>query len=182
MSANTTVARPYAKAIFEMALDKHQLPEWSTCLNMLSELTQHHEVRAFLHNSETSTQEHADLLVSLVQHIAPNASALDLTQVVQLLAVNKRINVLPQIAIQFNYLRAEEEKTLVVQVTSFKALTPQQEKRLIEALSRRLDRRVSLTVSTDSTLLGGAVIHANDLVIDGSVRGKLTTLGAELAA
>lgn len=182
MSANTTVARPYAKAIFEMALDKKQLPEWSTCLSTLSELVHNEEVCAFLHNPETSTQAHAELLISLVQTIVPKASTLDLTKVVELLAANKRINVLPEIATQFDFLRAEEEKTLVVQVTSYKALTPQQEKRLIEALSRRLDRRVSLTVSTDTTLLGGAVIHANDLVIDGSVRGKLTTLGAELAA
>ncbi|MFZ4077161.1 MAG: F0F1 ATP synthase subunit delta [Legionellaceae bacterium] len=182
MSANTTVARPYAKALFELALDHKALSQWSLWLNSLVELVSQSSVQAFLKNSSTSSEMHVDVLCTLVQKTGVGPMDEYLSNFIHLLADQKRLNVLPEIAHQFNTLRATEEKTLLVHVTSFKVLTKPQQERLIDALSRRLDRRVSLDVSVDETLLGGAVIRANDLVIDGSVRGKLTTLGAELAA
>ena len=182
MSANTTIARPYAKAIFELALDNKQLQQWSIWLNMLGEYIQNEDVHSFFHNPVTTGVEHADVLISLVEKTFAGSIDANGKRLIQLLATNTRLDVMPSIAVQFDCMRANEEKTLVVQVTSFSALNQQQEERLVDALSRRLDRRVSLDVTIDESLLGGAIIRANDLVIDGSVRGKLTTLGAELAA
>ena len=89
---------------------------------------------------------------------------------------------MPDIYAQYESLRAEQEKTLTANVSSFAALTTTEQQDLINSLSQRLQRKVTLEVNIDKSLLGGAVIHAGDLVIDGSVRGKLTKLATNLAA
>ena len=101
---------------------------------------------------------------------------------VGLLADNKRLQALPDIYLQYEALRAEQEKTLTAKVSSFAVLTSAQQQHLISSLSQRLQRQVTLDVSIDTSLLGGAVIRAGDLVIDGSVRGKLNKLSSNLAA
>lgn len=89
---------------------------------------------------------------------------------------------LPEIKALYEVYRAEQEKILEVDVVSYSELTPAQQQRLSESLSQRLSRKVSLKISIDPSLLGGALIRAGDLVIDGSVRGKLNMLGTSLAA
>lgn len=89
---------------------------------------------------------------------------------------------LPEIEALYEVYRAEQEKILEVDVVSYSELTPAQQQRLSESLSQRLSRKVSLKISIDPSLLGGALIRAGDLVIDGSVRGKLNMLGTSLAA
>ena len=89
---------------------------------------------------------------------------------------------LPDIYALYEAHRAEQEKTLHVDVSSYSDLSSAQQQRLIESLSQRLQRKVSLKISIDPSLLGGAIIRAGDLVIDGSVRGKLNKLSTELAA
>lgn len=80
------------------------------------------------------------------------------------------------------HIGQSKEKTLSVDVSSYSDLSSAQQQRLIESLSQRLQRKVSLKISIDPSLLGGAIIRAGDLVIDGSVRGKLSKLSTELAA
>lgn len=89
---------------------------------------------------------------------------------------------LPEIKALYEVYKAEQEKILEVDVVSYSELTPAQQQRLSESLSQRLSRKVSLKISIDPSLLGGALIRAGDLVIDGSVRGKLNMLGTSLAA
>ncbi|PYD07325.1 F0F1 ATP synthase subunit delta, partial [Pseudomonas syringae pv. syringae] len=98
------------------------------------------------------------------------------------LTTNKRLMLLPEIEALYEVYRAEQEKILEVDVVSYSELTPAQQQRLSESLSQRLSRKVSLKISIDPSLLGGALIRAGDLVIDGSVRGKLNMLGTSLAA
>ena len=88
---------------------------------------------------------------------------------------------MPDIKAIFEVLRAEQEKTLKVKVISFAELTKEQQAQLTSSLSQRLERQVTLEVNLDKSLLGGAVVHAGDLIIDGSVRGKLNKLRTELA-
>ena len=105
-----------------------------------------------------------------------------LVNLITLLATNKRLMLLPEIKALYEVYRAEQEKTLVVDVVSYSHFSAAQQQELIAALSKRLQRQVSLNVRIDPALLGGAVIQAGDLVIDGSVRGKLNKLTTDLAA
>lgn len=99
-----------------------------------------------------------------------------------MLLANKRLFALPEIAEIYEKLKADRERTLVVEVCSFTALTSQQKQRLTDALSQKLNRSVTLTEKLDASLLGGAVIRAHHLVIDASVKGQLLKLAATLAA
>jgi len=182
MSDNVTIARPYAKAIFNHALAKKQLTAWSIILHDLAQAVLDPRASRFICNPESSTELQSQLLLFV---LGKSNHAIDMEHIenlVHLLTANKRLMLLPDIYVQFEVLRAEQEKTLTVQVNSFASLSGEQEQQLMQSLSQRLQRKVMLDINIDKTLLGGAVIHAGDLVIDGSVRGKLTKLGAALAA
>lgn len=180
MSDNTTIARPYAKAIFEHALAEKKLAEWSKYLNTLAQVVMTPEATKFITNPASKIEQQIELLQALLETAVKQDSSLQ--NLIALLAVNRRLLLLPAISFLYEIHKADQEKTLDVDVFSFAALTSEQEKRMIESLSNRLQRKVELNVTIDTTLLGGAVVKAGDLVIDGSVRGMLKKLENELAA
>lgn len=180
MSDNTTIARPYAKAIFEHALAENKLEQWSSYLEQLVQVISVAEAAQFIANPGTTIEQH----IQLFQEAFKSDSKVEPTfkNTIALLASNKRLALLPEIATLYNSYRAEQEKTLEVEVSSFSELNTEQQSRLIDSLSNRLKRQVALNITLDPELLGGAIIRAGDLVIDGSVRGKLNKLGTGLAA
>ncbi|GIT49102.1 MAG: hypothetical protein Ct9H300mP14_10300 [Gammaproteobacteria bacterium] len=100
---------------------------------------------------------------------------------VRLLAQNRRLHALPVIAEQYEYLRAEAERTVQAELESALPVSDAQQQRIAEALSQRMGRRVELTVKTNEELLGGAVVRAGDLVIDGSIRARLEKLATAIS-
>ncbi|MBL7481592.1 F0F1 ATP synthase subunit delta [Legionella bononiensis] len=180
MSDSTTIARPYAKAIFEHALAEKKLAEWSDHLMILAQAVLNPQASQFIANPSSTDTQQIELLQSVCSvKVKDNTS---LNNLIALLAANKRLMLLPEIKALYEVHRAEQEKTLGVDVISFSEVSPAQQQQLIESLSNRLQRKVSLKISIDPSLLGGAVIRAGDLVIDGSVRGKLNKLSTGLAA
>jgi F-type H+-transporting ATPase subunit delta len=99
---------------------------------------------------------------------------------ISVVAENGRLDLLPEIAAQFELYKAEQEKSVDVEVTSAFALSTEQQDKLAKVLNARLSREVRLHVTEDATLIGGVVIRAGDLVIDGSVRGKIAKLAEAL--
>jgi len=182
MSDITTIARPYAKAIFQLALATNKLVDWSSVLSTLAQIVLLPEAARFINNPATTQDEQVKLLLSVIPDLKQTIEAKMIEQLVSLLAENKRLLLLPGIAAQYELLRAEQEKTMVVSVNSYTPLSQTQQQRLIETLTKRLQRQVALEISIDESLLGGALIQAGDLVIDGSVRGQLLKLQANLAA
>lgn len=180
MSDSTTIARPYAKALFEHALSEKKLAEWSQYLLELSEAVLDPQASQFIANPVTTDEQQIELLESIFGAKAKEDSSLH--NLIALLAVNKRLMLLPDIYALYEVHRAEQEKTLDVDVISFAEVSPEQQEQMIKSLSKRLQRKVSLNISIDPSLLGGAVIQAGDLVIDGSIWGKLNKLRTELAA
>ena len=181
MSDTITIARPYAKAIFEHALDSGKLGLWSEILKGLSYIALSDSGKDFISNPATTAEQQIVLFSESLKKVTGTES-MALINLVSPLAHNKRLAVLPEINLLFEAMRAEQEKTVTVNVTSFSKLSTAQQQHLISSLSQRLNREVSLEIVIDKSLLGGAVIQAGDLVIDGSVRGKLNKLGAGLAA
>ena len=180
MSDSTTIARPYAKALFEYALAENKLAEWSEYLLILSQTVLSPQAFVFISNPASTGEQHIELLKSICN--AQNQTDPSLNNLISLLVDNKRLMLLPEINALYELHRAEQEKTLDVDVISFSAVSETQQQQMIDSLSRRLQRKVLLKISIDPSLLGGAVIRAGDLVIDGSVRGKLNKLGTGLAA
>jgi F-type H+-transporting ATPase subunit delta len=182
MSDTTTIARPYAKAIFNHALASKLLAAWSIMLQDLSQAVLDPTTNDFISNPAVTPALQIQLLVDVCTKKDRGIDKKSIESLITLLADNKRLLVLPDIYVQYEALRATQEKTLTAQVSSFTKLTSAQQKQLIDSLSQRLQREVALEITIDKSLLGGAVIHAGDLVIDGSVRGKLSKLGTHLAA
>lgn len=182
MADITTIARPYAKALFEHALATKQIAAWSSILQNLAQAVLDPNASLLLSNPAASPDLKFRLLGALFEKPAFEKLRPTIEQFITVLIENKRLMVLLDIQVQFDALRSEHEKVLTVQVHSFSALTAAQEQQLIQSLSQRLQRKITLDISIDKSLLGGAVIVAGDLVIDGSVRGKLSKLGTMIAA
>lgn len=181
MADTTTIARPYAKAIFEHALAASKLSQWSAILHDLAASVLDDRAMQFITNPAATEKQQTELLMlPFAKTSGKEAEAIE--SLVALLAYNKRLMLLPDIKALFEALRAEQEKTLMVKVSSFSELSTAQQQHLISSLSQRLQRQVTLDMNVDQSLLGGAVIQAGDLIIDGSVRGKLNKLITDLAA
>ncbi|GAB4223209.1 MAG: F0F1 ATP synthase subunit delta [Gammaproteobacteria bacterium] len=170
-----TIARPYAKAAFSVALAQNAVDSWQQALALLKEVSQDERVISLLTDPRLSLKQKAEFFVGML----PNTTA-EQTNFVNTLAENRRLNILPEIAEQFNLLRAEHEQTMTVHVNSFNELTEHQQQAMRQALEKRLQRKVKLDCTQDKSLLGGAVVRAGDLVIDGSARGALHNLAIEL--
>jgi F-type H+-transporting ATPase subunit delta len=99
---------------------------------------------------------------------------------IAILAENHRLLLLPEILVQFEALRAVVENTIDVDVVSAVALDQAQTAKLTDALTRRFKRKVLMKNSVDAMLLGGAIVRAGDMVIDGSLKGRLERLATEL--
>jgi F-type H+-transporting ATPase subunit delta len=185
MSDSITIARPYAKAVFEYALVKNKLILWSEYLDTLAFTVMDANAAKFINNPATVASQHSELLFTTVCSGNADVDADDrdhIKNLIEILAHNKRLAVLPEIKALYEAMRAEQEKTVTVRVSSYCALSSAQEQQLLDSLSRRLKRQVTLDVVIDKELIGGAVIHAGDLVIDGSVRGKINKLRTGLTA
>lgn len=182
MSDATTIARPYAKAIFKHALAANLLSAWAITLYDLAQIVLDPDTNHFICNPATTAAQQVQLLLAVCSKTNRGNDIKIVENFVGLLAENRRLLVLPDIYIQYEALRSEQEKTLTANVSSFAALTSEQQQHLINSLSQRLQRKVTLEMNIDKSLLGGAIIRAGDLVIDGSVRGKLNKLKTNLAA
>lgn len=178
MAERATIARPYAKAAFEYARDAKAFAEWSRGLEAAAEIVADPRV-AVLSTSPSLTA--ADLAGLVIDLGGANLDA-GMQNFVRVLAENRRLPLLPEIAAQYEELRAAVENTVDVEVTSAVALDAAQSENLRRALNARLKRQVRMQNSVDSSLLGGAVVRAGDLVIDGSLKGRLERLATELGS
>jgi F-type H+-transporting ATPase subunit delta len=178
MAERITIARPYAKAVFKLAHSQKRLPQWSEALAAAASIIADVRVHALLGNPAVST----DQLVELVTGVAGKRLDASARNLIATLAANRRLGFLPEIAARYEQLRAEAERTVEVTVTSAVELSRAQQQQYTDALRKRLDREVHLHCQIDASLLGGAVVRADDLVIDGSVRAGLAQLATAAAS
>lgn len=179
MADNHTLARPYAQAVFDLAREAGELAGWAESLDVARQVTADGQVAGFLGNPGLSDEQRLEFLTGLFGKAG--AGLLDGgdkkgTNFVKLLIENGRVAVLPEIAARFEALRAEVENTVDVVVTSATALSEVQRHAIVAALTKKLGREVRLETKVDENLIGGAVIRAGDVVIDGSLRARLDGL------
>ncbi|MGI9232306.1 MAG: F0F1 ATP synthase subunit delta [Woeseiaceae bacterium] len=184
MADNNTIARPYARAAFELAQEKGELDSWATALQVTGDLLADGQAAKFLANPSLSDQQRLEFLTGLVGAAGGSAvfSGTDVqgTNFLKLLLEYGRVDVMSEIAEHFDALKAAVENTVDVTVTSAAAMSEAQQASVVAALQERLGRSVNLTTETDENLIGGAVIRAGDVVIDGSLRARLEGLSNTL--
>ncbi|MCC5795150.1 MAG: F0F1 ATP synthase subunit delta [Chromatiales bacterium] len=182
------VARPYAQAAFELARDSGQLAAWSSVLDTAAAAVVTPEFARLLQVPGLDLAQLAGTLADVCSEASAEARPLTGTSsapgrgLLLLLAENRRLQCLPEIAAQFAVLRARAENAVEVEVHSATELDEQERRRLTEALERRLGKQVRLSLSVDQKLLGGAWIRVGDQVIDGSVRARLEKLANAMTA
>ncbi len=177
MSELTTAARPYARAVFEMAKESKTLADWSESLSFMGAMAGNTEVTALLETPKMAKKAGADAFIQLCDDKLDDKAQ----NLVKTLAENGRIKLFPEISVLFEVLKDEAEGSVEAIVTSAKKLTKAEEKSIEAALKKRLGREVKLKVSIDKALLGGAIIKAGDLVIDGSIQGRLKKMTVAMA-
>jgi F-type H+-transporting ATPase subunit delta len=172
MANFSSIARPYALAAFECARDKQQLPAWKQFLETASSIASQPAIIKLITNPELPSAKIFDLFHELL------AAQLDTERknFLLLLTQNKRLNVLPEIAETFNAYYAAFEKLSRVRVVTAIEVQENFKQRLAQALTKRIQREVTLQCEVNPALIGGAIIHIGDRVIDGSIRGKLFRL------
>ncbi|HSD16642.1 MAG TPA: F0F1 ATP synthase subunit delta [Thermomonas sp.] len=174
MSQALTLARPYARAAFSIARDAGALPAWSGALGFAARVAADPKVAPLLGNPGLTQADAATLL-------APEGADEMFGNFLGLLFENRRLSLLPEITGMFDELRFEAERVVRAKVTSAVALPAAELETIKAALRKRFGRDVEVETAVDESLIGGAVIDAGDVVIDGSLKGKLGRLQAALA-
>ncbi|MFC5576811.1 F0F1 ATP synthase subunit delta [Lysobacter niabensis] len=174
MSQALTLARPYARAAFALARDNGAYAPWSNALAFAARVAADPQVAGLLGSPKLGNADAVSLL-------AIDDASEPMRNFLALLADNRRLALLPEIAGLFEELRAEAERVVKAHVTSATALGNGELEGIKAALKKRFGREVEIETSVDASLIGGAVIDAGDVVIDGSLKGKLGRLQAALA-
>jgi F-type H+-transporting ATPase subunit delta len=175
MSELTTIARPYAKAAFEFAVDKGAVESWNDMLFFAGEVAKNDQVAQFLTGS-ASAEKQSEIVISVCAEQLNEYGQ----NLVKVMAENGRLTALPAVAQLFSAFKAEFDKEIDVDITSATTLAVTQQDSLVAALEKRFNRKVKLNCSVDETIVGGLIIKTGDTVIDGTVRGKLNRLATTL--
>ena len=172
MAELSSMARPYAKAAFEHALASSALGEWSQMLATAAAVASQEAVAKLLSSPAITSEQQAQKFIDVCGD-ALNAGG---ENFIRILAENKRLALLPLISELFDAHKAVQEKSVDVELTTAFALDSESEQHLADVLSKKLQRQVKVSSHEDRSLLGGVVVRTGDLVIDGSVRGRLAKL------
>jgi len=171
MTDARTLARPYAKAIFELAREASTLDQWLETLTFLAELVVLPEMAPVVKNPLMPFAEKTDLVIKALASKDDNVK-----RAIALLVENERLYLAPAILDLFELYKAEFEHKLKVEIISAYALDEAQLQALAKALEKKLSREVTIETQVDKTILGGVIIKIGDKVIDGSGQGALVKL------
>jgi F-type H+-transporting ATPase subunit delta len=182
MADHSTIARPYAKALFDLAVAERRLGPWSEALAAAAAVLGDPSAKRVLANPALDQARRADFIraVSVGLKGADVFETAEGKALLALLAENDRLTVLPEIAAQFDALKAQAENKVKVKFISATAVDASLAEQVKQALKKRLGRDVELTLEVDPSLIGGAIVRAEDMVIDGSVRARLERLAHQL--
>ena len=177
MSNVTTLARPYAKAAFELAGAEDATASWNEMLGLASTLVTEESMADLLESPHVGSGQ----IVQILSDTAGEAFDARFRDFLSVLAENKRFSLLPEITTLYQKLHEEADKLLRVKVVSAFALDESQATRLKDALAKRFDREILLESEVDSSVIGGAVVYAGGQVIDGSLKDRLAKLSNSLS-
>src|SRR3954468_7417093 len=178
MAEPSTVARPYAEAAYRLANSANALAKWSGMIGALAQVAEDKRVQAAIGDPALSDAQVAGVFISILSGKLDGQAE----NFVRVLAENKRLELLPEIHLQFEVLRNEREGVVEAEVYSAFELSEAQVADLAQRLEKRTGRKVRTKIEVDKGLIGGVKIVIGDKVIDGSARGQLAALENALKA
>lgn len=176
MAEPITIARPYARAVFDVAKQEGNFKSWSELLQVAAMIAADERVIAVMHNPKVSQEQIVDLFFTVCEPLLTDKSK----NLLRTLTQNRRLYLLPMIASLYEKYRHQAEKTVEVDLTTAFELNEDYQQKFVAVLSQRFAANISLTCKVNPALIGGAIIRAGDQVIDDSVSGKLKKLSDAL--
>lgn len=177
MQEKATIARPYARAAFEQARDEGKFRDWSGMLQLLAAVASDPLMRSVISNPKVSEEQ----LCALVTDVCGKSLSPSGRNFAKVLVAAGRLDVVPEVRVQFEQMRARQEGTADVLVITAYELDEAQHKRIAEIMKKRLGKQIDVSTEVDRSIIGGVIIRAGDSVIDASLRGRLRQLGNEFA-
>ncbi|MDK1684968.1 F0F1 ATP synthase subunit delta [Acinetobacter sp. ANC 4779] len=178
MAELLTLARPYAKAAFAFASEQGATDNWSNVLQVLSAAVQDEAFSAYLNRPELTPAEQ----VSVFAKVLGENQTQEVSNFLTLLADNDRLALLPEIETEYELLKSQNNNTVDVVIESAFPVTAVQEQLLVQALEKKFNAAVNVTVEVNPALIAGVVIRAGDQVIDDSALNKLEKMRTRLLA
>jgi len=175
MSDFETTARPYARALFELAAEDGKLQQWQDKLEQAALIAADPDMLGMFDQPAILAAELAELFVTVLTAAGVEVDA-DFRNLIALLAENDRLAALPTISTQFATLKQEADGAIEVMVRSAQELSVEQQDKIASSMAKRLGKEVSITTEIDASLIAGAIVTAGDLVIDGSASGRMQKL------
>lgn len=177
MAEKNTIARPYAQAVFDLATSQKNLPAWSEMLALTAAVVSDKQLQPLIGNPRIDKARVVELIIDICGDRLDTLGQ----NMIKVLNENNRLALLPEIAAQYELYRAEAEKAIQAEVITAFPVSDEQQVAIAASLKKRLGRDVTLVCKTDKTLIGGAIIRAGDMVIDGSVIRHLDRLASALS-
>ena len=177
MADFTTAARPYARAVYQQATETSSVEGWGDALGLMAAVVSDAAMIEVLDNPQLGKEHKGELLLKVVGDKLNEQQK----NLVKLMAENGRLKALPEVVAQFEVYRAEAEGKIDAEVVSAFPLSDEQEKTIVATLKAKLGREITLSTTTDESLIGGVVIKAGDTIIDGSMKSQLESLALTLS-
>lgn len=179
MAELSTVARPYAEALFGAAqADQAGLAGWAGLVAEMAQVAANPDVRAAVSDPRLDDAQRVELFAGLLKSALPQAARNFLVLLVQ----NDRLLLLPEIAGQFEALKNRHEGIAVAEITSAFEMSEAQVQELLGGLEKKFGMRLKAQVEVDSSLIGGVRVAVGDQVLDTSVQAQLARMRDTLAA
>ncbi len=178
MAEISTIARPYAQAVFDLAKEQSQLQAWSDTLSLLSHVVEDEAVKSVINDSKLLDTDKEKLILDICKKNINKEGE----NFVKLLIENKRLLILPFISKAFENLKANEEGSVTANIVVATKITKKETDEIIKNLEKKLNKKIEATVEIDQSILGGSVITVGDTVIDASVKGQLESLAFSMKA
>lgn len=176
MAEITTIARPYAKAAFEFALESSELDKWAEMLSFSAQIVQDSQIASLIESERPTT------VVEVIAAVCQEQLSEQGLNLIKLMAENERLEALPNVLALYLEFKADHDRIITAEVISASELDAQQLEQITASLEQRLERKVKLDCSVDPSIVAGFIIRAGDLVIDSSVQGQLAKLADTLQA
>ena len=178
MAEISTIARPYAVAIFSLAKEEKTLSEWSDMLSLMSEIIKNEDINSFINDSKVLDSDREKLILKICEDKI-NASGQNL---IKLLVEYKRLLILSQITLLFEELKDKDEGVIEAEIIMADQPDKKMVENLLKSLEKRFNKKIEGKVVIDRSIVGGTKIIVGDTVIDASVRGQLDNLAYTLKA
>jgi len=176
MAEVSTIVRPYAVAAFKLAKENNALARWSEMLGFASAVAADPGMQAYIENPETSAVDLEKNFLAIVGDQLDESGK----NMVRLLVEYGRLNLLPEVAVAFEELKAQDEGVLEAEITTATTPTDAEVKALVRRLESKFGKKIEANVKVDPEIIGGVKIIVGDTVIDASVRGQLQELAYTL--